>query len=149
MAKKTAPTPPGVPIDRSARIERGERVLNLIAKRVTAKGRSKESDRSPIGPGPSVVTPRTLAKYRTEAIWQVVQEVEGVTATDVEVDTQMAELIRRICPEPKFANTTQRTLIDAVTSGRLPLTRESLERLYQLPPSQLTEALKKTLAEQI
>jgi hypothetical protein len=146
MAKKAAAASPGVPIDRTARIERGKVVLDLIQEWVSDRGRTKAE--SALGPGPRDVTPATRRRYWAKAVEHVAEQ-QWWTEGELEVDARLARLLQLVRPEPRFANATQTTLADAITTGRLPLTRESLDAFLDLPDGQLLDALSRTLDDQI
>lgn len=129
------------PLDRTERVRRGQEILQKVQSRIDVlEGtRYTGSNASEVR-----VTAKTRTKYENEGIGNYAEE-SGRDESDVRVDVQLAQLVKAL---------TEADLEDAVTSGRLRLTKPLLADLIKLINSKsdgdaLEGRLRELLAEQI
>jgi hypothetical protein len=126
-------------LDRAERVRRGQEVLDKVKN----KANDLEAKRAPDVLSGTKVSAKTLTKYENEEIANYAF-ANGIEEPDVRVDVQLAKLVNAIVDAD---------LENAVTSGRLRLTKPLLDDLVKLinPKSgdDLERRVRELLDEQI
>ena len=126
---------------RTARIRRGQAILDAVQKK--AKGiENKRSDKTTMFQSVRGITEATREKYFSKEI-ELAAKRDGVGFDDVAVDVDLADLAHRA---KSFKDS---RLTEALFSGLLPLTGDTVVALLKTPSGEFEAAVSALLSQQV